>query len=223
MWNKLDRPWKESISLAWDAYKKGTIPIGCVVINKEGEIISKGQNQIFDLAGESPLAGTNMAHAEMNALFGLNETKHPDIRSYILYTTMEPCPMCFGTAVMMNIRNIYYAADDGFAGATSLNQKLDYIKRKNINIIKIGGELEAFQLILQLAYEYKRKHPRIESLLSKWREVNNIAIDIGKELNESEYFERAINKNISMVDIYNEVTAKYLNTKACPIGGRDNG
>ena len=40
--------------------------------------------------------------------------------------------MCFGTMVMMNIRNIYFAARDGFAGATALNDKLDYIKNKNI-------------------------------------------------------------------------------------------
>jgi len=213
MWDKLDKPWQEAISLAWDSYKKGTIPIGCVIINKEGQIISKGQNQIFDLLGDSPLAGTNMAHAEMNALIGLKESEHPNIRSYILYTTMEPCHMCFGTAVMMNIRNIHYAADDGFAGATSLNEKLDYIKRKSVNIVKIGEELEAFQLILQSAYEYKRKHPRIENILSRWREVNNLAIDIAKELYGSGYFERARDENKSIEDIYSEVIMKYLNTK----------
>ncbi len=104
-----------------------------------------------------------MAHAEMNALLGLNEIDHPEIRSYILYTTMEPCPMCFGTAIMMNIRNISYGARDGFAGATSLNDKLDYIKGKNINIeYEGGGEIEVFQLILQSVYEYERQHLRIE-------------------------------------------------------------
>lgn len=223
MWNELDKAWQEAFRLAWDAYKKGTIPIGSVVVNKEGELISEGQNQIFDLKGKSPLAGTNMAHAEMNALYGLNEIDHPEIRSYTLYTTMEPCPMCFGTAVMMNIRNIYYAADDGFAGATSLNDKLDYIMRKDIKILKVGGELEAFQLILQSSYEYKRNHPRIENILSSWRDVNKLAIDMGKELFESGYFDNAIKQNKSIEVIYKEVIGKYLDSRTCPICGEDNG
>lgn len=60
MWGILDRPWQEAFKLAWDSYKKGTIPIGCVIVNKTGQIISKGQNQIFDKTSGSPLAGTNM-------------------------------------------------------------------------------------------------------------------------------------------------------------------
>lgn len=62
----------------------------------------------------------------------------------MLYTTIEPCPMCFGTVAMMNIRNTYYAAKDAFAGATSLNNKLSYIERKNINIYSEEGRLRFF-------------------------------------------------------------------------------
>lgn len=223
MWQSLQKPWQEAISLAWEAYKKGTIPIGAVIVNKDGEIISKGRNQIFDSTSDSPLAGTNMGHAEMNALFGLKAIEHPNIRTYILYTTLEPCPMCFGTAVMMNIRNIYYGADDGFAGATSMNEKFDYIKGKNINIIKSGGELEAFQLILQSAYEYERQHPRIEEILNTWRDVNNLAIDCGKELHELGYFPQAVMEKKSIEEVYNEVIKKYLDIRTCPICGEDNG
>ena len=153
MWNNLDRPWQIAFQMAWEAYKVGTIPIGCVIVNGNGEVVSKGRNRIFDRGKSTPLAGTNMAHAEMDALFGLRESEHPDIRNYILYTTMEPCPMCFGTMVMMNIRNICYAARDGFAGATSLNEKLEYINNKNIFIKRGVDEMEEFQLILQSAYE----------------------------------------------------------------------
>lgn len=209
MWNYLDKPWQEAIRLAWNAYKKGTIPIGAVVVNQDGQIISKGQNEIYDLIGDSPLAGTNMAHAEMTALFGLREIEHPDIRSYILYTTLEPCPMCFGTAVMMNIRNIYYGGGDGLAGAASLNQSFNYIKDKNINIVKIGGEIEAFQLILQSAYEYKRQHPKMESILSGWRKVSHLAIDFGKELHQQEYFNKAVKDKKDIKEVYNDIISKW--------------
>ena len=107
MWRDLERPWQIAFEMAWDAYKNGSIPIGAVIVNAEGDIVSAGRNRRFDKDSSTPLVGTNMAHAEMDALFVLKEKEHPDIKSYILYSTMEPCPMCFGTAVMMNIRHIF--------------------------------------------------------------------------------------------------------------------
>lgn len=222
MWKDLDKPWQEAIDLAWEAYKNGTIPIGAVIVNEDGEIISTGRNQIFDTNNNNPLAGTNMAHAEMNALFGLKAINHPHIREYILYTTMEPCPMCFGTSVMMNIRNIHYGAKDGFAGATELNHKLDYINRKHISIKYESGDIEVFQLILQSAYEYERQHSRIEELLSTWRDVNNIAIDCGKAFYELGYFPQAAKNNKPIEEVYNEVLKRYLDKITCPICGKDN-
>lgn len=209
MWINLEKPWQEAIMLAWEAYKSGTIPIGCVIVSKNGRIISKGRNQIYDKDENNILAGTNMAHAEMNALVGISEIDHPDIRSYTLYTTMEPCPMCFGTAVMMNIRKIYYGAKDGFAGATDLNNSLDYIKRKGIKINKGIEEIEVFQLILQSAYEYERNHPRIEEILNTWRDVNKLAIVCGQKLYELGYFPQAVKENKAIEIIYDEVMSFY--------------
>lgn len=209
MWIDLDKPWQEAFKQAWDAYKNGTIPIGCVIVSKDGEIVSKGRNQIFEKDKNNLIAGTNMAHAEMNALLGLRERDHPEIRNYILYTTMEPCPMCFGTSVMMNIRNIYFGARDGFAGATSLNDKLDYIKEKSIIINKATEEIEAFQLILQSAYEYEREHPRVDEILNTWREVNDVAIDCGNELYTIDFFKLAANDNKSIDEIYDDVISFY--------------
>lgn len=212
MWNNLERPWQIAFEMAWEAYIVRTIPIGCVIVNSNGEIMSKGRNRIFDKKSSTLLAGTNMAHAEMDALFGLKESEHPDIRSYILYTTMEPCPMCFGTMVMMNIRNIHYAAGDGFAGATLLNDKLDYIKNKNITINQGSKEIEAFQLIMQSAYEYNRKHPRMEDILESWRNINKKSIEYGRVLYETGFFNKAMNANMPIDVVYDEVMTGYFSS-----------
>lgn len=210
MWNDLDKPWQEAFIMAWEAYKNGTIPIGCVIVSQSGEIISRGRNEIYDLSSKRPLAGTNMAHAEMNALLGLKRQQHEDhIRSYSLYTTMEPCPMCFGTMVMMNIRDIYFGALDNFAGATSLNDKMEYIKNKEINIRQGNEEIEAFQLIMQSAYEYEREQPRIEQILDKWRDVNNIAINCGQILHKEGFFPQAIKQDREIEKIYDEAVTLY--------------
>ncbi|MCF6464741.1 nucleoside deaminase [Clostridium sp. Cult2] len=214
MWNNLERPWQIAFEMAWEAYKARTIPIGCVIVNSNGEIMSKGRNRIFDKENSTLLAGTNMAHAEMDALLGLKESEHPDIRNYILYTTMEPCPMCFGTMVMMNIRNIYYAAGDGFAGATSLNDKLDYIKNKNIVINQGSKEIEVFQLVMQSAYEYNRQYPRIENILEAWRNISKKSIEYGKALYETGYFKKAMNANMSIDVVYDEIMTGYFSSNS---------
>jgi len=158
MWRDLDKPWQRAFELAWESYRNDTIPIGAIIINNTGEIIAEGRNRIFDKNSDNALAGTYMAHAEMTAMMQLKEDEHPDIRSYTLLTTMEPCPMCFCTMLMMHICDLKYAARDGFAGATALKDKMDYIRNKRMEINRESDGLEAFQLILQTSFEYIRNH-----------------------------------------------------------------
>jgi tRNA(adenine34) deaminase len=205
MWNDLSEPWKKAFELAWASFKQNTIPIGSVIVDEKGQIISEGRNRIYDINSKHPLSGTVMAHAEMTALSQLKVMDHPDIRSYTLYTTMEPCPMCFGACIMMNIRHIKFAAHDGFAGATSLNDKLDYIKRKKINLNFAGKELEAFQLILQSAFESQRQHPRVKEIYDAWSLFNEKAVALGPQL----YSENVFDYSRSIHDIYDDVMQRY--------------
>ena len=48
MWRDIETHWQETLNMAWQAYKRATIPIGCVIVNKDGEIVSRGRNRIFD-------------------------------------------------------------------------------------------------------------------------------------------------------------------------------
>ena len=209
MWKDINDIWKEAFKLAWESYRKGTIPIGAVIVDSNNNIVSRGRNRIFDESSSNPLAGTYMAHAEMTALTNLKEKEHSNIRTYTLYTTLEPCPMCFGTMVMMNIRNLGYASRDGFAGATELNDKMDYIKNKGINIIREEGELEIFQMALQSAYEYKRQHRRLEEILDTWRVYASSGVALGKKLYEEGYFDDMVMENKDISYIYDEVINRY--------------
>ncbi len=209
MWKDLIYPWKRSFELAWESYIRGTIPIGAVITDSNGVIISEGRNMIFDKKSTNPLAGTFMAHAEMTAMMQLRSQEHPGIRTYTLYTTMEPCPMCFGAMVMMNIRSIKYGAGDGYAGALGLNEKMDYIRNKNNNIEKGSEEIEAFQLIMQTSYECSRNPSRLEELLGTWNNINRNAIELGRQLYTENYFEKAIINGAKICDLYDEIIPRY--------------
>ncbi len=68
----LEGAWRESFELAWEAFRVGTIPVGAVVADASGEIVARGRNRIFEEeAPPGQLAGTYLAHAELNALAGL--------------------------------------------------------------------------------------------------------------------------------------------------------
>lgn len=205
MWVDLSEPWKKAFDLAWISYKKDTIPIGAVITDIDGHIVSEGRNRIFDKDSSHPLSGTYMAHAEMTAMSQLIEDEHPGIRSYILYTTMEPCPMCFGTMLMMHIGKLVYAAHDRFAGATELKDKIEYTKRKTMGIEFAGGDLEVFQLVLQTAFEIRRNHPRVNDVLSSWVETNSTAVELGRQLYNEQFF----SEDWGIASIYDYVMERY--------------
>ncbi len=114
--------------------------------------------------------------------------------------------MCFGAMVMMGIRNVKYAARDGFAGAAELNSKMDYITSKNIQISS-ESDLEVFHICIRTAYECGRKHPRMNELLNSWSKYCKDGVELGKHLYFTGYFTNAIEENKAIEDIYNELNS----------------
>ena len=212
MWTSLEPIWQEAFALAWNAFCAGTVPVGCVIVDHHGEIVARGQNAIFDSSSSSPLAGTNLAHAEMIALSQLKKNEHPEIKGYSLCTTLEPCPMCFGAAVMMGIRQIHYAGRDGIAGSIDLTTATSYLSSKKIKTELADPILEVFQLALVTAFEWRRNHPRQEKLLDLLRADCPKGVAIGTELFEQGYFARAVQEGYWVGQVFREVVRYFPTT-----------
>ena len=146
MWSELDKPWQACLELAWEAYCADCVPIGAVVTDADGNILSRGRNRVYPryMWKERPL-GAEIAHAEVEALRNLDFTTG-DYHEYALYTTTEPCPMCMGTLYMSGVRRLYYAARDPFGGSTNLLGKTWYLSRKPVRVF--GPEKPAFENIV---------------------------------------------------------------------------
>jgi tRNA(Arg) A34 adenosine deaminase TadA len=120
-----EEPWRESFELAWEAFRVGTIPVGAVVTDASGEIVARGRNRIFeDSAPPRQIAGSWLAHAELNALAELPALRSVDGRSafgdYTLYTTLEPCALCMGAALMMMVGEVRFSSADHYGGGRGL-------------------------------------------------------------------------------------------------------
>ncbi len=93
------------------AEQGGEVPIGCVIVSPEGEIIARGQNRV--LRDSDPTA-----HAEIVALRQAGSAlKNYRLTGCALYVTLEPCSMCAGAILHARIARLLYAAPDPKAGA----------------------------------------------------------------------------------------------------------
>lgn len=113
--DELPAPWSEVFSLMWESYVAGTIPVGAVVVDEAGEIVSRGRNRVFNDTGHGHLGRSRLAHAELNALVGL--TSERTYEGFTLYTALEPCHLCLSAAISVRIGSLWYAAPDPYGGA----------------------------------------------------------------------------------------------------------
>ena len=109
----LPTPWRLPFELAWEAFRAGSRPVGAVLVDADGQVVATGRNRSQEpLAPPGQLAGTNIAHAEINVLAQLPSGGRPD--GHRLYTTLEPCLLCSGALLHSHVRHVVYAAPDPF-------------------------------------------------------------------------------------------------------------
>lgn len=112
-WASLDPPWQAAYDQAWVSWCAGSLGIGATLVDPaNGEIVSVGRNRVSEET-EQPqtISGNFMAHAEMNAFAAMRRFKADGLH---LYTTLEPCLMCAGTAVFLHVEQVFFAAADEF-------------------------------------------------------------------------------------------------------------
>ena len=113
--------------------KKEGGPFGAVIVDKEGNIIAKGNNKV--LKTNDPTA-----HAEIVAIRNASEKLQTyDLSEYILYTSCEPCPMCLSAIIWANIKKVYYGCTKKDAGNIGFRDDMiyDYLKEKNEDLIEL--------------------------------------------------------------------------------------
>lgn len=114
---------------------EGGIPIGSVLV-LDGEIIGRGHNQRVQ-------KGSVIHHAEMNALENAGRRRAAEYARCVLYTTLSPCPMCSGAALLYGIKRIVAAENQTFQGPE------DYLRSQGVTLEVLQNE-ECIQLMRDL-------------------------------------------------------------------------
>jgi tRNA(adenine34) deaminase len=85
-WSEVPLIWQECFAQAWEAFQEGSRPIGAVVVNEAGEIVSKGKSSTMNELSGSVVFHNELAHAEVNALLKLDNRVHQKVSGYTLYS-----------------------------------------------------------------------------------------------------------------------------------------
>jgi tRNA(adenine34) deaminase len=126
---------RQALSEAIQAFDEGEVPVGAVIVKDNRIVVGRGHNQTERLGDPTAHAeilaiGAAAAHFESWRLIGAT-----------LYSTVEPCAMCAGAAVLARIeRLVYGTTDPKFGGCVSLFS-IPTDTRLNHRIDVVGGVL----------------------------------------------------------------------------------
>lgn len=108
---------KRALNEAENAYAKGEIPIGAVIV-VDNKIIARAHNLTETLNDVT-------AHAEMQAITAAADYLGGKyLKKCTLYVTIEPCQMCAGALAWSQIDRIVYAARDEQRGCIAMKTQL---------------------------------------------------------------------------------------------------
>ena len=114
------------------AAERGEVPIGAVVA-LDGAVVAARHN-------ERESTNDPTAHAEILALRDAAAARGTSrLDGAVLVTTLEPCPMCAGAAIMARVARVVFAAEDPKAGACGTLYNLGADPRLNHNFEVVAG------------------------------------------------------------------------------------
>ncbi len=111
---------------------EGGIPIGSVLVI-DGRIVGRGHNRRVQ-------RGSAILHAEMDALENAGRLRAGDYRRAVLYSTLSPCDMCSGTALLYRIPRIVVGENRTFRGPE------DYLRSRGI-VLEIRDDPDCIRLM----------------------------------------------------------------------------
>lgn len=128
----MDEFMRAAIDEAKKGLAEGGIPIGSVLVI-DGKIVGRGHNRRVQ-------KGSAILHAEMDALENAGRLKASDYQRATLYSTLSPCDMCSGTALLYKIPKVVIGENVTFQGPE------EYTRSRGIELV-ILQDPECIQLM----------------------------------------------------------------------------
>lgn len=197
LFQTLSEPWKIAVQQAWQACRAGTLPIGAALADRSGRVVACGHNLRLAEHAAHPLAGSSVAHAE---ILTLGSVKHKAaLQDFVLYSTLEPCPMCAGAIRMAGIGRVCFASRDPLAGGMDLFHSNEYMRGGRCEIRPPTSRLLEDLLIALLIERLINLAPAgVGRSIGAWSIVSPNAVAFGQRLARDGVIEDMRKRNASV-------------------------
>jgi len=93
----------------------------------DGKIVGRGHNQRVQ-------KGSAVLHAEMDCFENAGRIKAADYKRATLYSTLSPCDMCSGTALLYGIPRVVVGENKTFQGPE------DYVRSRGVDVQVVDNQ-----------------------------------------------------------------------------------
>lgn len=115
-----------AIEQAKKGLAEGGIPIGSVLV-LDGKIVGRGHNQRVQ-------KDSSILHAEMDCIENAGRLTPAQYQRCVLYSTLSPCSMCSGTAVLYKIPKVVIGENETFLGGEA------FMRDNGVEVINLDNE-----------------------------------------------------------------------------------
>ncbi len=137
---------RQALYEAHQAFEKGEIPVGAVVVSNN-RIIARAHNNTEQLTDVT-------AHAEMMAITAAASTLgNKYLSDCTLYVTLEPCIMCAGALAWAQLGRLVYGASDEKRGFMQYGKELLHPKTK----VEFGVRHEECSQLMREFFAVRRR------------------------------------------------------------------
>ena len=138
----MDRYLEAAVEQARLGLEEGGIPIGSVLVIGD-RIVGRGHNRRVQ-------QGSVILHAEMDCLENAGRLTTNDYADATLYSTLSPCDMCSGAALLYKIPKIVVGENTTFRGPE------EYLMKRGVSVTAVNSEE-----CIRLMERFISAHPRL--------------------------------------------------------------
>lgn len=176
---ELPVPLRRALDLAWESCRNGSLGIGAV-ITRQGKTVVTGRNRMGESdPGDDVLAGTTVAHAEMNALAKVRWGTPSD--GLELWTTLQPCLQCLGAIRLSPVPTVQVLAPDPlFRGVEAVRDLNPFVAARWPTIVE--RPVDVWAVLSLLLPSHHTVFWDLELVLAGWERGLPALVDLARDL-----------------------------------------
>lgn len=145
----------QALRLAGAALKRGEVPVGALIVTRDGKILASASNNTEKMKCQT-------GHAEIRAIRKASKKiKDWRLDGCTIYITLEPCLMCFGLIKLSRISEVVYGTKSPLFGA-GLDNEASFPVYKNGLKIKGGLLSDKSSELLKLFFKQLRSQKELK-------------------------------------------------------------